>query len=100
MFRWKVDSGGKEDWKQAEGWYSGLGKRVNPAPTTPSQDSSANKEDGRGQWVWALGFADGLGSQSEEKGNQRYSPGFWTELMVLLPEMGKNGAGTGWGQEV
>lgn len=100
MFRWKVDSGGKEDWKQAEGWCSGPGKRVNPALTTPSQDSSANKGDGRGQWVWALGFADGLGSQGEEKGNQRYSPGFWTELMVLLPEMGKNGAGTGWGQEV
>lgn len=62
---------------------------MNPAPTTPSWDSSANKADRRGQWVWPLGLADGLGSQGEEKGNQRYSPGFWTELMVLLPEMGK-----------
>ena len=61
-------------------------------PTQPPTSLTGLKReqgDGRGNWDWALGLADGLDAQAEEKRNQRYPLGFWTELMVLLTEMGK-----------
>ena len=64
-------------------------ERGEPSPPTSLTGLKREQGDGRGNWVWALGLADGLDAQAEEKRNQRYPLGFWTELMVLLTEMGK-----------